>query len=228
MMYTPAAPEADRRKPQEHPVNNKLAFIIPASAAALLALASPASAHHPTVAATATCDEITVTAVAWQTDEADRRHNDSVTVTINGATATTGRFDADNDYRFTATFPAVAGTYRVVVTSAAPWGPAQQYGSVGESRSSAVTVPDCPPPTTAAPVPTTAAPVVVSAEIGTPMTVERAPVPERPAVEAPTVLAFTGRASALLALVGAGFVGVGVGLVASAKPRRGGRYDNRI
>lgn len=183
------------------------------AAAAFVAMAGPASAHHPELAATATCTEITVTAEAWTTDETDRRHNNDVRVLIDDKQVGAGSFTADNGYRFVVKAPTTAGEHTVRVVARAEWGEAENLGSAFEASETTVSVPPCPeyapalpklerPPVIEQAPPTT----IVEATIGTAVVVEREP--------APAVLAFTGTADvALKVLFGAGMIVAGWGLI---------------
>jgi hypothetical protein len=203
----------------------KLIASMTLAAAALAAMAAPASAHHPEVQATAKCVDsagtVTVTAEAWETDDADRRHNNDVRVLLDGNQVGAGKFTADNDYRFTVSTKAKAGTYTVRVVARAEWGKAENLGSAFEYREARVTVQPCPeyhpviPTTTRVVMVETAPPTTMTAPvIGTPQVLERAPVVQAAAVEAPVVLAFTGPAMAARnALLAVGLMLAGYGLV---------------
>lgn len=189
------------------------------AAAAFAVMASPASAHHPEVAAKAECVngafDITVTTEAWATDDAARRHNNGISVQLMQSNrvlvAFGGTFTADNDYRFTDTFTSQpAGTYEVRAISTRPWGPNEEFGSELESRTVTVTTPDvpCGGEYNQRPLPPVAKPVVeviAQPEIGTPQVIER----HVEVVEQPEVLAFTGRTTNTLVGLAAALMFVG-------------------
>lgn len=206
------------------------------AAAAFAVMASPASAHHPEVAAKAECVngafDITVTTEAWATDDAARRHNNGISVQLmrnnRVLVAFGGTFTAANDYRFTDTFTSQpAGTYQVRAISTRPWGPNEEFGSELESRTITVTTPDVPCggeynqrplPTIAKPQPEVAPPstTIVSA-VGSSTVVER----EAPAQPAPVTLAFTGRTTNTLLAVAAALMFVGaMTILAGGKIKR--------
>lgn len=117
-----------------------------ASTAAVLALAAPASAHHPEITAQAYCEttgavQIIATVTPWLTDEADRRINPDIAVT-DGTVTRHGAFTAPY-LVFDAHFPAQRGaTVTITATAVAPFGPAGEYGSAGEARSVTITTPE--------------------------------------------------------------------------------------
>lgn len=117
-----------------------------AATAAVLALAAPASAHHPEITAQAYCEttgdvQIIATVTPWLTDEADRRINADIAVT-DGTVTRHGAFTAPY-LVFDAHFPAERGaTVTITATAVAPFGPAGEYGSAGEARSVTVTAPE--------------------------------------------------------------------------------------
>jgi hypothetical protein len=209
----------------------KTIITVAMSAAALVGFAAPASAHHPELAATATCTEITVTAESWQSYDPARMVNLDVRVLVDDAQVGAGKFTEANGYRFVVKVPAKAGEYTVRVVARAPWGPAGEFGSAFEARQAKVVVPVCPE--LAAPLPKLERPVpivetVVEAVVGTPTVVERAPVPAVVAgevLEQPVTLAFTGIAmwQKVLAAVGALVVGAGALLAAKAVRSKGVR-----
>jgi hypothetical protein len=192
------------------------------AAAALLAMAGPASAHHPTVSATATCTEVTVTATSWQTDDPARMVNLDVRVLVDDEQVAAGEFTEANGHRFVVKTPATAGQHTVRVVARAPWGPSGEFGSAFEARAAVVSVPVCPE---YAPRPTTPVrpPVVeiVQADIGTPNVVERTPVVVAgEQLEQPVRLAITGVATWQKVLAGVGLVVAGLGAVLAAKVAR--------
>lgn len=209
----------------------KLKFIASTSiaAATLIAVATPAFSHHPDVSAKAECVNgafnITVDVEAWDTPEADRRHNNGISVQLmqnnRVLVAFGGKFTADNDYRFSGTFTShPAGTYQVRAISTRPWGQNEDLGSQLESRTVTVTTPDvpCGGEYNQRPLPTIATPVVevvAEPEIGTPQVIERQVAAE--VVEAPVTLAFTGVPVWGKVLAGIGFLLFGWGVTQMAR-----------
>lgn len=195
------------------------------AAAAFVAMAGTASAHHPELQAKAECVNgafnITVDVEAWDTPEADRRHNNGISVQLmrndRVLVAFGGKFTADNDYRFSGTFTShPAGTYQVRAISTRPWGKNEDLGSQLESRTVTVKTPDVPcggEYDAPRPLPTIAKPVVevvAQPEIGTPQVIERqvaAEVVEAPVT--PQVLAFTGRTTNTLLGLAAALMFIG-------------------
>jgi hypothetical protein len=196
----------------------KTIITIALSAATLAGFAAPASAHHPELAVTATCTEITVTAESWRTDDPARMTNDDVRVLVDDKQVGAGKFTEANGHRFVVKAPAKAGEYTVRVVARAAWGPAGEFGSAFEASEAKVVVPVCPE--LAAPLPKLERPApiaetVVEAVVGTPTVLERAP-----AVVRDEVLAFTGIAVWQKALAGAGIVVAGFGALLAAKAVR--------
>jgi hypothetical protein len=109
--------------------------------------AAPASAHHPEVSATSVCDDDTAfidfSVEAWATEEADRRHNNDVRVSLAGVEVATGAFNEANDYSFDGRIDATGyegQTVTLRVTAVAKWGVNEDKGSAGEYRETQVTV----------------------------------------------------------------------------------------
>lgn len=109
--------------------------------------AAPASAHHPEVSATSVCDDevafIDFSVEAWASDEADRRHNNDVRVSLAGVEVATGTFNEGNDYSFDGRIDATGyegQTVTIRVTAVPRWGVNENKGSAGEYRETQVTV----------------------------------------------------------------------------------------
>lgn len=116
-------------------------------AIAVLVIPSPVDAHHPEVKATALCENGTYTvnyaAEAWETDEDGRRINHGISVELSGPVSAkdSGKFNAENGYKFTGSFKSLpSGTYKVKVVSSLPWGKNGEHGSAGEWRETSITV----------------------------------------------------------------------------------------
>lgn len=190
-----------------------------AGAAALLAVAAPASACHPEITATAACVDgawtVTADVTAWVSDIPAQRVNGDVSVRIIHNTVTLmaagGELAVANGHRFRVEFPSLAeSTYLVEATAVGAWGDGTPGG---ESRRVTVEARgDCPMPATATTAPaTTAAP-----EVATVAVVAPAPDPEEP-IEAPEVLAFTGAASGITAGVAVAFGLIGLAMNYAAR-----------
>jgi hypothetical protein len=207
---------------------------------------SPASAHHPDVAAENVCLDgvptIVVTATAWETDlEPARRVNTDVRIDVDGpgTDLSQGGVFVSPDFRAQVAFEvpgAVGHTLHVRATAVAAWGPNQEFGFAGTWAETTVTVADLcpdgtfgneerPPLSEQAPVTTVPAPV----EAGPPTTVTVlgatvTRVPAQVPVPGPRQLAFTGAEEpAELALAGFWLVAAGtlaLALVAATRARR--------
>jgi hypothetical protein len=129
--------------------------VVAVATATLVAMALPASAHHPEITASASCVDgaatISYTATAWQPEPGQEgtRGNPSIEITVDyGAgpvVVTVGAFTAANGYSFTGTIVAPAGATQATVraTPTAEW----DNGSAGgDYRETTVTLPtDCVP-----------------------------------------------------------------------------------
>jgi hypothetical protein len=127
--------------------------VLAVAAATLLAVALPASAHHPEITASAGCVEgvatISYTAAAWEPDAENpgTRANPEITITVDFGSgfvaAGVGAFTAANGYSFSGTIAAPAGatTATVRATATAAW----DNGTLpGDYREATVSLPaDC-------------------------------------------------------------------------------------
>ena len=110
--------------------------------------ASPANAHHPEITASVVCvekgTEVQFEATAWAYDgDQNRRHNNDVRVTVDGAEVGSGAFTAANGYSFSGSFdaePYFGQTIEVVVTAVVKWGIDENLARAGDKRSTYVTV----------------------------------------------------------------------------------------
>lgn len=104
-----------------------------------------ASAHHADLSASVTCSgTVSYTASAWQTGNPDARVNNSVTVTVNGATAASGGFNAGNGYQLSGTYDVNPNVGSVTVTVTwGNFGPTGQFGAAG-SGSKVLSITPCP------------------------------------------------------------------------------------
>lgn len=121
-----------------------LLFVIAATWAliigTIIVVAGPVDAHHPELIVTSRCDRITAIASAWATPEPGRRVNTDVRLTVDGVEIGRGSFTGGNAYTFTIVAPATPGVHVVRAVAAAPWGPAQEHGSVGTFAEATVAV----------------------------------------------------------------------------------------
>jgi hypothetical protein len=107
--------------------------VLAVAAATLLAVALPASAHHPDIAASASCVDgaatIGYTATAWLPDAENpgTRANPEITITVDFGSgfvaAGVGAFTAANNYSFSGTIAVPAGATQATVraTATAAW-----------------------------------------------------------------------------------------------------------
>ncbi len=128
-------------------------------------LVRSADAHHPEVAATAVCANgtalVSIRSTSWETDEASRRYNSDVSISVDGVVVGRGAFLPTNQYSFTITTQAVpdGGSHIVRATAVAAFGPAGEFGDAAAFREAAVTLPSgCPN----GPSPTTTSPLSVT------------------------------------------------------------------
>lgn len=138
--------------------------------AALLGATTIADAHHPEITANPGCVQnaqasVFVTATAWQTGDPAHRVNNDIGIDIwNGSqwvNASNGAFTLTvTSFTRALTLPAdvTPVTARIRAIARVPWGPNGEFGSVGESRETTVTV--TMPCLTSDPVPTTTVPPV--------------------------------------------------------------------
>ena len=164
-----------------------------AAALFVIGFSSVAGAHHPEIVAEADCEAFVIryTATAWDTSEADRRHNNNVVISLDGVDVGSGQFTAANGFTFSGEIPATAGTHTIRATSVVRWGPDEDIGVAGEWRETTVTVPeDCVAPPTISPTTTTTSPstsVTVAPIDTTPPTTAAPPTSVPTVVEGVTV-----------------------------------------
>ena len=206
---------------------------------------SPASAHHPEVAAVNVCAEpgavpsIEVTASAWENPDGSHRVNNDVRIDVIGTPLTApGAFTAANDYTIETDFAVAAyvgQTLTVQVTSVADWGAGEDLADGGQIRQTTVTVADdcdeMPDGSTTTTVPATTTTVgggsagtsivpttTITPEVGG-VTQVRPQLPAGGAAESAAQLAVTGNDPTALLVGGMGLVFVGLGLVAGVRRR---------
>jgi hypothetical protein len=127
--------------------------VLAVAAATLLAIALPASAHHPDIVASASCLDgaatISYTATAWEPDAENpgTRANPEITITVDFGSgfvaAGTGAFTAANSYSFSGTIAVPAGATQATVraTATAEW---DNGTPGGDFREAVVSLPtDC-------------------------------------------------------------------------------------
>jgi len=146
----------------------KLALITAVTTAlVVVGLPGTAGAHHPEIVAEVECtDVITITYIteAWEDDRRtpnnpNLRHNNLISITVDGVEIATGAFTPENNFMFSGSFQAEPGkTYTIRSTAMVRWGVNEDVGQPGEWREVTVEAPltwDAPPTTTP---PTTTAP----------------------------------------------------------------------
>lgn len=125
----------------------RLAVLCTASFALLAFLPSAASAHHASITASSDCRGlVSYTATSWASDNSGV--NNSVSISINGATVNSGAFNGGNGYAISGTYQLpspLPGSFTATVNYG-NFGPAGEFGSAGSASSGARTVDPCPVP----------------------------------------------------------------------------------
>ncbi len=187
-----------------------------------------ASAHHPEITASASCDNIVRwTVYAWDGPTEDSRTNPDVVVTYSvdlGAPTTlaTGAFNPEDSFQFSGQFgwPAGATQVDITVTAVGPW----KNGSGGGSASTVKVQLKCST-TTTVPVTTTTVPVTTTTEVGSggPVTTTTNLVTTTmvgsagPTTTLASNLPRTGQSSGSLGLVALGLLLMGASFVLAAR-----------
>jgi hypothetical protein len=137
-------------------------IVVALAATASVYLAGVAAAHHPDVSAATGCQDgaptITVAGTAWQGGTPESRTNNNVQVIVDDVPVGAYAFNPANGFTFTTPpIPAVAGVRTVTLIAVPSWGPNEDIGEPGATRSVDVTVTDdCTTTTTTTSTTTTA------------------------------------------------------------------------